>query len=189
QHDRAAPIAGPHRPTTAASSSRRCSTLARCSKKCLLVGPSRHSGSQSAQHRGAAVGRSEKWNRQSVRKVRRVRAKRFLVKSGRDLPRTPARYCRTRATVSEIWRSTSKGWGACPETGTSTMLGKIMIALTAVAVVTVVPMMSASAQQKSTQQKKITVNIPKQVCEMLTVETQNWGPQTVQVCGPSWWTP
>jgi hypothetical protein len=64
------------------------------------------------------------------------------------------------------------------------MLGKIMIALTAVAVVTVVPTMSASAQQKSTQQKKITANIPKQVCETLTVETQNWGQQTVQVCGP-----
>ena len=64
------------------------------------------------------------------------------------------------------------------------MLGKIMIALTAVAVVTVVPTMSASAQQKSTQQKRITVNIPKQVCETLTVETQNWGQQTVQVCGP-----
>jgi uncharacterized protein YcfJ len=64
------------------------------------------------------------------------------------------------------------------------MLGKIMIALTALAVVTVVPAMSASAQQKSTQQKKVTVNIPKQVCEMLTVETQHWGQQTVQVCGP-----
>ena len=95
-----------------------------------------------------------------------------------------ARYCRTRATVWEKWRSTLKGWGACPETGTSTMLGKIMIALTAASVVTVVPTMSASAQQKSTQQKKVTVNIPKQVCEMLTVETQNWGQQTVQVCGP-----
>ncbi len=64
------------------------------------------------------------------------------------------------------------------------MLGKIIIALFAAAVVTVVPTMSSSAQQKSTQQKKVTVNIPKQVCEMLTVETQNWGKQTVQVCGP-----
>jgi hypothetical protein len=64
------------------------------------------------------------------------------------------------------------------------MLGKIIIGLTAVGVVMAVPTMGASAQQKSTQQKTVTANIPKQVCEMLTVETENWGRQTVQVCGP-----
>jgi hypothetical protein len=64
------------------------------------------------------------------------------------------------------------------------MLGKNKIALTAVAVAMVIPTMGASAQQKPTQQKKVTVNIPKQVCEMLTVETENWGQQTVRVCGP-----
>src|SRR6266436_1520003 len=92
-----------------------------------------------------------------------------------SLPTTP----RATAARGQLYgkRSTSKGWGACPETGTSTMLGKIIIALFAAAVVTVVPTMSSSAQQKSTQQKKVTVNIPKQVCEMLTVETQNWGKQ------------
>jgi hypothetical protein len=63
------------------------------------------------------------------------------------------------------------------------MLGKIIIGLTAVGVVMVLPTMSASAQKKPTQQK-VTVNIPKQVCEIVTVDTQNWGHQTVQVCGP-----
>jgi hypothetical protein len=63
------------------------------------------------------------------------------------------------------------------------MLGKIIIGLTAVGVVMVVPTMSASAQQTPAQ-KKVTVNIPKQVCEIVTVGTQNWGQQTVQVCGP-----
>ena len=64
------------------------------------------------------------------------------------------------------------------------MLGKMIIGLIAVAIVTVAPTVDASAKQKPTQQKKITANIPKQVCETLTVETQNWGQQTVQVCGP-----
>jgi hypothetical protein len=64
------------------------------------------------------------------------------------------------------------------------MLGKITIGLIAVAIVTVAPTVSASAKQKPTQQKKITVNIPKQVCETLTVDTENWGEQTVRVCGP-----
>jgi uncharacterized protein YcfJ len=64
------------------------------------------------------------------------------------------------------------------------MLGKIIIGLTAVGVVMVVPTMSASAQQTPAQQKRVTVNIPKQVCEIVTVDTQNWGHQTVQVCGP-----
>jgi uncharacterized protein YcfJ len=64
------------------------------------------------------------------------------------------------------------------------LIGKIIIGLTAVAVVMIVPTMSASAQQTPAQQKKVTVNIPKQVCEIVTVGTQNWGQQTVQVCGP-----
>jgi hypothetical protein len=59
------------------------------------------------------------------------------------------------------------------------MIGKMIVGLAAVAIVSVATTMSASAQQK-----KITVAIPKQVCEMLTVDTQNWGRQTVQLCGP-----
>ena len=65
------------------------------------------------------------------------------------------------------------------------MLGKMIIGLTAVAIVTVAPTVSASGKEKTTQQKKITANIAKQVCETLTVDTQNWGQQTVQVCGPA----
>jgi uncharacterized protein YcfJ len=64
------------------------------------------------------------------------------------------------------------------------MLGKMIIGLAAVAIVAVAPTMSASAKEKPAEQKKITVNIPKQVCETLTVDTQNWGEQTVRVCGP-----
>ena len=79
------------------------------------------------------------------------------------------------------------------------MLGKMIIGLTAIAVVMVAPTVSASAKQKNTQQqptvsasaeqkptqqKKITVSIPKQVCERLTVDTENWGGQTVRLCGP-----
>jgi uncharacterized protein YcfJ len=68
------------------------------------------------------------------------------------------------------------------------MLGKIIIGLIAVATVAVAPTVSASAKEKttqqSTQQKKLTANIPEQVCEMLTVDTKNWGEQTVRVCGP-----
>jgi hypothetical protein len=59
------------------------------------------------------------------------------------------------------------------------MIGKMIVGLAAVAIVSVATTMSASAQQK-----KITVAIPKQVCEMLNVDTQNWGRQTVQLCGP-----
>jgi hypothetical protein len=59
------------------------------------------------------------------------------------------------------------------------MIGKMIVGLAAVAIVSVATQMSASAQQK-----KITVAIPKQVCEMLAVDTQNWGRQTVQLCGP-----
>jgi hypothetical protein len=59
------------------------------------------------------------------------------------------------------------------------MIGKMIVGLAAVAIVAVATTMSASAQQK-----KITVAIPKQVCEMLNVDTQNWGRQTVQLCGP-----
>ena len=84
----------------------------------------------------------------------------------------------------ELLRLTLKGWGAYPETGIGTMLGKMMIGLVAVASISVATMMSASAEQKTAPQKKVTVTIPKQVCEMLTVSTQNWGQQTVQVCGP-----
>jgi hypothetical protein len=59
------------------------------------------------------------------------------------------------------------------------MIGKTIVGLAAVAIISVATTMSASAQQK-----KITVAIPKQVCEMLNVDTQNWGRQTVQLCGP-----
>ncbi len=59
------------------------------------------------------------------------------------------------------------------------MIGKMIVGLAAVAIVTGATTMSASAQQK-----KITASIPKQLCETLTVDTQNWGRQTVQVCGP-----
>jgi uncharacterized protein YcfJ len=66
------------------------------------------------------------------------------------------------------------------------MIGKTIVGLAAVAIVSVATTMSASAQQMSasTQQKRITAAIPKQVCEMLTLDTQNWGRQTVQLCGP-----
>ena len=60
------------------------------------------------------------------------------------------------------------------------MIGKMIIGLAAVAIVSAATTMSASAEQK----KKITVAIPKQVCETVSVDTQNWGHQTVQVCGP-----
>jgi hypothetical protein len=59
------------------------------------------------------------------------------------------------------------------------MIGKMAVGLGAVAIVAVATTMSVSAQQK-----KITASIPKQLCETLTVDTQNWGRQTVQVCGP-----
>jgi len=65
------------------------------------------------------------------------------------------------------------------------MLVKIMTGLAAVAIVSAATTMSASAQQKPAQQKKVTVTIPKQLCEMVTLDTQNWGQQTVQVCGPA----
>jgi len=64
------------------------------------------------------------------------------------------------------------------------MLGKMIIGLIAIAIVTVAPTVSVSAKQKPTPQKKITANIPKQVCETLIVDTENWGEQTVRVCGP-----
>jgi hypothetical protein len=112
----------------------------------------------------------------SVRKVPRE----FRARFSNDT----ARYCRTWATVSGPWRSHFERLGCGPEIGKSAMLGKIIIGLTAVAVIMVVPAMSASAQQTHAQQKKVTVNIPKQVCEIVTVGTENWGQQTVQVCGP-----
>jgi hypothetical protein len=62
----------------------------------------------------------------------------------------------------------------------STMIGKVMIGLAAVAIISVATGPSASAEQKN----KITVAIPKQVCETVAVDTQNWGQRTVQLCGP-----
>jgi hypothetical protein len=60
------------------------------------------------------------------------------------------------------------------------MIGKLLIGLTAIATVSLSTPMSTSAAEH----KGVTVTIPKQVCETLHVETQNWGKQTVQVCGP-----
>jgi hypothetical protein len=101
-----------------------------------------------------------------------------------DLPTTP----RATAARGQLYRNRGvshfKRLGACPKNGMNAMPGKIIIGLTAVAVAMVVPTMSASGQQTPAQQKKVTVNIPKQVCEIVTVGTQNWGQQTVQVCGP-----
>jgi hypothetical protein len=105
-------------------------------------------------------------------------AKGFLAIQG-AISGDTARYCRTLATASELLSFTFKGWSACPETGMSTMIGKMIVGLAAVAIVTVATTMSASAQQK-----KITAAIPKQLCETLTVDTRNWGRQTVQLCGP-----
>jgi hypothetical protein len=61
----------------------------------------------------------------------------------------------------------------------STMTGKLVIGLAAVAAVSVATTMTASAQRKG-----VSARIPNQVCETLNVDTQNWGKQTVQVCGP-----
>jgi hypothetical protein len=72
--------------------------------------------------------------------------------------------------------SSFKSWGACPNTGMSTMTSKVMIGLASAAIFSVAPTMSASAQ-------RITAQIPKRTCEMVTVDTQNWGKQTIQVCG------
>jgi len=62
----------------------------------------------------------------------------------------------------------------------TTMIGKMMIGLAAAAIVASVTPMSASAQNKN-----LRVTIPKQVCEMVTADTQNWGKQKVQICGPA----
>jgi hypothetical protein len=62
----------------------------------------------------------------------------------------------------------------------STMIGKMMIGLAAAAVVAAITPMSASAQES-----KLKVAIPKRVCEMVTADTQNWGKQKVQICGPA----
>jgi hypothetical protein len=62
----------------------------------------------------------------------------------------------------------------------STMIGKMMIGLAAATVVAFVAPMSASAQES-----KLKVAIPKRVCEMVTADTQNWGKQKVQICGPA----
>lgn len=63
-------------------------------------------------------------------------------------------------------------------------LGKITIGLATVAIVSAATAMSASAQQKPAQQKKVRATIPKEVCEIVTVGTQKWGRQSVQMCGP-----
>jgi hypothetical protein len=60
------------------------------------------------------------------------------------------------------------------------MTGKMMIGLAAVAIVASVTPMSVSAQEN-----KLKVAIPKRVCEMVTADTQNWGKQRVQICGPA----
>jgi NADPH:quinone reductase-like Zn-dependent oxidoreductase len=65
-------------------------------------------------------------------------------------------------------------------TGMSTMIGKMMVGLAAAAIVASVTPMSASAQES-----KLKVAIPKRVCEMVTADTQNWGKQKVQICGPA----
>jgi hypothetical protein len=75
----------------------------------------------------------------------------------------------------------SKGWGAYPETGISTVIDKLITGFAAAAmIVAVATPMSALAQQK-----KLRVAIPKQTCEMVTADTQNWGKQKVQICGPT----
>jgi hypothetical protein len=84
------------------------------------------------------------------------------------------------ATQSEFLSFIPKGWGAYPETGIRTVIDKMITGLAAAAmIVAVATPMSASAQQK-----KLRVAIPKQTCEMVTANTQNWGKQKVQVCGP-----
>jgi hypothetical protein len=85
------------------------------------------------------------------------------------------------ATQSEFLSFMSKGWGAYPETGISTVIDKMITGFAAAAmIVAVATPMSALAQQK-----KLRVAIPKQTCEMVTADTQNWGKQKVQVCGPT----
>jgi hypothetical protein len=83
------------------------------------------------------------------------------------------------ATAWSLLSFIFKSWGAKPNAGMTTMIGKWMTGLTAVAIVSVATTMSASAQHKG-----VTATIPKQVCETLNVDTQNWGKQTVRVCGP-----
>ena len=60
------------------------------------------------------------------------------------------------------------------------MIGKMIIGLAAAAVVASVTPMGASAQES-----KLKVAMPKRICEMVTAETQNWGKQKVQICGPA----
>jgi len=98
--------------------------------------------------------------------------------SGRDLRATP----RGTAARGQPYRNYCvllKAGVRILTPGKSTMLGKVMTGLAAVAIVSVATTMSASAQQK-----KVTVTIPKEVCEIVTVGTQNWGQQTMEVCGP-----
>ncbi len=60
------------------------------------------------------------------------------------------------------------------------MISKMMTGLAVLAIAAAATPMSASAQQK-----RLKVAIPKQTCEMVTADTQNWGKQKVQVCGPT----
>jgi hypothetical protein len=55
---------------------------------------------------------------------------------------------------------------------------KMMIGLVAVAIGSVATTISASAQQK-----QITATIPKQVCEMVTADAQNWRKKKIHLCG------
>jgi len=148
--------------------------------------PSVDQGSQSGQHRCAAGAQREVEQVIQVLMVPRsaARPKGPLGIQGEIFQQHRALLPHVGNCIGTVAFHISKGWGACPENGMNTMLGKIIIGLTAVAAVMVIPAMSASAQQTPAQQKKVTVNIPKQVCEIVTVGTQNWGQQTVQVCGP-----
>jgi hypothetical protein len=60
------------------------------------------------------------------------------------------------------------------------MMRKLMIGLIALPIASAAITMSASAQNK----KGVTVTIPRHVCETQTVDTKNWGKQSVRVCGP-----
>jgi hypothetical protein len=63
----------------------------------------------------------------------------------------------------------------------STMVSKMVAGFAATAMIVAV----ATPMTASAQQKKLRVAIPKQTCEMVTADTQNWGKQKVQVCGPT----
>jgi hypothetical protein len=79
-----------------------------------------------------------------------------------------------------------KGCGACPDEGMRIMLRKMTIGLAALAIISAATAMSVSAATAASPsaEQKVRATILKEVCETLTVNTQNWGQQTVQVCGP-----